>query len=132
MPRIFLDGQILQSPRSPEPVEVARPRVWDERLAAVLPSSSRLMSLYADATWAEGPVWVRAGSYLLFSDVPRNVIHKWTEAGGPAVQPPSRRGFGTRLIERGLSAELRSEVELEFRPTGLNCRILAKLPRISE
>jgi two-component sensor histidine kinase len=48
------------------------------------------------------------------------------------VRPPSRRGFGTRLIERGLSAELRSEVELEFRETGLNCKILAKLPSIPE
>lgn len=57
---------------------------------------------------------------------------EWTESGGPPVEPPSRRGFGTRLIERGLSAELRSEVELDFRPTGLNCRILAKLPHISE
>ena len=46
----------------------------------------------------------------------------------PYQLPPRR----TRLIERGLSAELRSEVELEFRPTGLNCKILAKLPRIPE
>jgi len=65
-------------------------------------------------------------------DGPTELEIEWTEAGGPPVQQPSRRGFGTRLIERGLSAELRSEVELEFRPTGLNCKILAKLPRIPE
>lgn len=32
--------------------------------------------------WAEGPVWVEAGSYLLFTDVPRNVIWRWSEADG--------------------------------------------------
>jgi PAS domain S-box-containing protein len=34
----------------------------------------------------------------------------WTEQGGPAVTPPSRRGFGTRLIERSLASDLDGEV----------------------
>ncbi|SOE21978.1 gluconolactonase [Spirosomataceae bacterium TFI 002] len=29
--------------------------------------------------WSEGPVWVKEGSYLLFSDVPANTIYKWEE-----------------------------------------------------
>ncbi|MBX2945267.1 MAG: SMP-30/gluconolactonase/LRE family protein [Cyclobacteriaceae bacterium] len=32
--------------------------------------------------WSEGPVWVEAESMLLFSDVPKNTIYKWTEAKG--------------------------------------------------
>jgi PAS domain S-box-containing protein len=56
----------------------------------------------------------------------------WTEQGGPPVVAPTRRGFGTRLIERGLSAELRSQVTLEFHETGLKCTILAKLPTAAE
>lgn len=56
----------------------------------------------------------------------------WSESGGPAVTPPTRRGFGTRLIERGLSAELRSRVTLDFDPSGLKCTILAKLPAATE
>ena len=51
----------------------------------------------------------------------------WMENGGPPVQVPGRRGFGTRLIERGLSAELRSQVTMDFRPEGLQCIIVAKL-----
>jgi PAS domain S-box-containing protein len=51
----------------------------------------------------------------------------WTESGGPTVEAPERRGFGTRLIERGLSAELRSKATMDFRPRGLQCTILAKL-----
>ena len=32
--------------------------------------------------WAEGPVWVESGGYLLFTDVPQNVIWRWSEADG--------------------------------------------------
>lgn len=42
----------------------------------------------------------------------------WQETGGPAVIPPQRRGFGSRLIERSTS-ELDGEAELEFAPAGL-------------
>lgn len=52
----------------------------------------------------------------------------WTESGGPSVTPPAHRGFGTRLIQRGLSAELSSKAVLEFRPEGLRCTIEARLP----
>ena len=52
---------------------------------------------------------------------------QWREVGGPPVSPPSRNGFGTRLIERGLSAELGGEVRLDFRPDGLVCTMQAVL-----
>lgn len=32
--------------------------------------------------WSEGPVWVRAGEFLLFSDIPPNVIYRWKEGDG--------------------------------------------------
>ena len=46
---------------------------------------------------------------------------EWRESGGPPAAPPARRGFGTRLIERGLSAEGRNSVALEFPPEGVRC-----------
>jgi two-component system, chemotaxis family, CheB/CheR fusion protein len=49
---------------------------------------------------------------------------QWVESGGPPItQPPSRRGFGTTLIERTLSHELDAIVNREFLPTGLRCSI---------
>jgi two-component system CheB/CheR fusion protein len=48
---------------------------------------------------------------------------QWTERGGPAVTPPTRRGFGTRLINEGLAFELGGEVTLAFEPEGVTCRI---------
>gem|GEM_PF-305924 len=52
----------------------------------------------------------------------------WRECGGPPVEAPTRRGFGTRMIERGLATELGGEVRIDFRPTGLVCEIDAPLP----
>ncbi len=51
----------------------------------------------------------------------------WTERDGPPVKPPARRGFGSRLIERGLAAELSGEASIHFEPAGVVCRIRALL-----
>jgi PAS domain S-box-containing protein len=52
---------------------------------------------------------------------------RWEESGGPPVQAPSRRGFGSRLIERSLSQELNGIARIEFRPTGIVCTVDAPL-----
>jgi two-component sensor histidine kinase/PAS domain-containing protein len=51
----------------------------------------------------------------------------WTESGGPPVTPPARRGFGARLLERGLAAELSGGVELTYDATGLICQMALPL-----
>lgn len=45
----------------------------------------------------------------------------WRESDGPPVGPVSRRGFGTRMIERGLQAELDGNAHLRFEPAGFEC-----------
>ncbi|MBV8192063.1 MAG: PAS domain S-box protein [Alphaproteobacteria bacterium] len=52
---------------------------------------------------------------------------RWSEIGGPLVSPPSRHGFGSRLIERGLGLDLGGEVRLAFDPAGVVCVIDAPL-----
>lgn len=47
----------------------------------------------------------------------------WQETGGPRVVPSARRGFGTRLLERGLAQELDGAVALTFDPEGVRCEI---------
>jgi PAS domain S-box-containing protein len=49
----------------------------------------------------------------------------WSEMGGPAVEQPTRRGFGSRVIQQTVEAELKGETRLEFRPDGLKYEILA-------
>jgi len=41
----------------------------------------------------------------------------WTERGGPAVQPPTRRSFGTRMME-SLGQQLNGQVQLAYEPPG--------------
>jgi two-component sensor histidine kinase len=62
----------------------------------------------------------------------RRLALSWRERGGPLVSPPERKGFGMRLIERGLAAELRGEVRVDYDPQGLACTLTAPLPWADE
>ncbi|MXQ11488.1 PAS domain-containing sensor histidine kinase [Microvirga makkahensis] len=46
---------------------------------------------------------------------------EWIESGGPAVTPPVKRSFGTRLIERSMTKDLQGMARLDFDPAGLRC-----------
>lgn len=51
----------------------------------------------------------------------------WTESGGPPVMTARGKGFGSRLLERGVAQELGGPVTLDYRPEGLVCTIRAPL-----
>ncbi|MBU1375571.1 MAG: PAS domain S-box protein [Alphaproteobacteria bacterium] len=53
----------------------------------------------------------------------------WSEAGGPPVVKPTRRGFGSRLIERALRGDLQGSAAMTYAPTGLVCLMEAQLPK---
>ncbi len=57
-----------------------------------------------------------------------HLVFRWQEVDGPPVIPPSRRGFGSRVIERGLATELSGLVQLDFAPTGVVCIIDIPVP----
>jgi two-component system, chemotaxis family, CheB/CheR fusion protein len=57
----------------------------------------------------------------------RRVRLRWAEHGVPELEPPGRRGFGTRLIERACRHELQGEVELDYAPGGLRCELVLPL-----
>jgi two-component sensor histidine kinase len=56
----------------------------------------------------------------------------WIEKGGPRVVEPeqSKKGFGTRLIERMLKNEFGGEVLIDFKPDGLTCTLTAPLEKL--
>ncbi|UDL95899.1 PAS domain S-box protein [Lichenihabitans sp. PAMC28606] len=58
----------------------------------------------------------------------KRLLFRWEERGGPPVVQPQRRGFGSKLIERGLAAELQGDVRIEFRQGGIVCTISAPFP----
>jgi two-component sensor histidine kinase len=69
-------------------------------------------------TAAEGEVVVE---WSLHDDGSFKLI--WTERGGPPVNAPKRRGFGTRMIETGLAMELGGTVRITFGNPGLVCEM---------
>lgn len=58
-----------------------------------------------------------------------HLLLEWRETGGPPVTIPERRGFGTRLIETGISTGSGGKARLEFLPQGLLCTVDAILPK---
>jgi two-component sensor histidine kinase len=52
----------------------------------------------------------------------------WSEAGGPAVEPPSEEGFGTRLIAN-LCRQMGGDCDFQYPPSGLICRISIVSPK---
>lgn len=53
---------------------------------------------------------------------------RWTERGGPPVAAPTRKGFGSRLFDFALAAELDGEVKIAYEPGGVVCTIDASVP----
>ena len=53
----------------------------------------------------------------------------WREKGGPMVKPPTRKGFGSRVIEQGLAHELDGKIKLDYLPEGIVCTIDVPAPR---
>lgn len=63
-------------------------------------------------------------------DGERRLRISWNETGGPPVTPPTRKGFGARLIQGGLSRELGGEVNVRFETHGVVCDFdLPMVPR---
>ena len=50
-----------------------------------------------------------------------DLVLTWKESNGPAVTPPTRRGFGSVVIERSLRHELKGSGILTFHPDGVGC-----------
>jgi gluconolactonase len=78
----------------------------DPALDKLLPPDAKLEKLAEGFDWIEGPVWVKKGGYLLFSEIPLNSIYRWQESG-PAkgvslfLKPSGYHGDRTDLKEPG-------------------------------
>jgi PAS domain S-box-containing protein len=52
----------------------------------------------------------------------------WEEVGGPVVQKPESRGFGTRSVIASIESQLGGQALFDWRSEGLVCRLLIPLP----
>ncbi|MDB5704092.1 MAG: hypothetical protein JWN66_1208 [Sphingomonas bacterium] len=112
----FAQGQIITSGPT---VEISPEQTL--ALSLALHELATNATKYGSLSCAEGRVdisWhVEAGKLHL----------SWRERGGPPVAPPTRKGFGSRLLERLLVRDLSGSVKLEFDPAGLQFDLVAKL-----
>ena len=88
-----------RSPRFPE--AAARVLRRDPGLDAIVPSDLRVEKLAEGFQFVEGPVWVRDGGYLLFSDPNANTIYSWSEDAGLAVFRVKSGYTGPDIAEYG-------------------------------
>jgi gluconolactonase len=73
-------------------------------LDKLIASDAKIEVLSSGYQWSEGPVWVKNGAYLLFSDVPANTIYRWKEgdkAATPFLKPSGYTGMGRYSNEPG-------------------------------
>ena len=75
----------------------------DPALDALIDKDAKIEVLSEGFKWSEGPVWVKNGEYLIFSDVPANIIYKWKESDGLSIflKPSGYTGRGEYSRESG-------------------------------
>lgn len=54
----------------------------------------------------------------------QGLVIDWRETGGPPVAPPTRRGFGTTIIERSIPYELKGRVHVRYETSGVEARLV--------
>ena len=79
---------------------------YDAALDELIDPNEKFEKLGRGLTWSEGPLWNKAGEYLLFSDIPRNAIIKWKEGEGMTIwmQPSGYTGVKWYSDEPGSNA----------------------------
>jgi len=70
------------APAAPTKIDEAKIDRWDPAMDAIVPKDWKIEKLAEGFGWAEGPIWVKSGGYLLFTDVPGNKMWKWSAKGG--------------------------------------------------
>ena len=61
----------------------------------------------------------------------KSLVLTWSESGGPRVAIPTRRGFGSTIIERTIPHEFGGEAELDYAPGGLQARFMLPAAQIA-
>ncbi|CCH55629.1 Gluconolactonase [Fibrisoma limi BUZ 3] len=100
-------GASAQTPNYPTIGQIVRA---DPRIDKLIPKDAKIDVLATGFEWSEGPVWIKNGNYLLFSDVPANTIYKWTEKEGcrPFLKPSGYTGllpYGDEPGSNGLTID---------------------------
>jgi two-component sensor histidine kinase len=68
--------------------------------------------------------------HVAWSGVEKGLLTlRWTETSGPLVTPPTRKGFGTRVMERMIREQLKGKMHFDWHTDGLVCEIALPAPQ---
>ncbi len=84
---------------------------------------------YGALSVPNGGIEIRWGAERLDEEARDWLRIGWAEQGGPPVAEPQQRGFGTKLIEGSVKAELGGSASLQFAGEGLRCEFLIPLEK---
>jgi gluconolactonase len=59
--------------------EIGKIERLHSKVNELIPADAKIEKLAEGFDWSEGPVWIKKGDYLLFSDVPKNIVYMWRE-----------------------------------------------------
>jgi len=62
----------------------------------------------------------------------RDLILEWSESGGPEAKPPTRKGFGTTIIDRSVPYDLGGAASIDYRPEGVQARFRIPARHVSQ
>jgi gluconolactonase len=77
----FTQAAIMNLPRQAQEASRGTVARMDPELDKLVPPDAKVEKVHGDFGFIEGPVWVRSDGYLLFSDIPKNSVMKWTPDG---------------------------------------------------
>lgn len=60
---------------------------------------------------------------IIWRVVGDDLVVEWDESGLTGIAPPTRKGFGTKLIHQAVKYDLGGTVDYDYRPSGLRCRL---------
>ena len=92
----------------------------DPRFDKLFQPGAKMEKLAEGFEWCEGPVWIADGKFLLFSDIPRNMLMKWKDGEGISVymKPSGYTGIVDYGREPGSNANTLKLAVIRTRSSG--------------
>jgi gluconolactonase len=82
---IVIAGLLMSAQNTPVVPTLGQVVRLSPKLDPLIPKDARIEVLGSGFAWSEGPLWIKDGGYLLFSDIPRNSVMKWKQGEGVSL-----------------------------------------------